>query len=212
MSKPLPASTVEHAISKLGLSPSCILEVGTGLGQFTSILGSCFPSTPLTSIDRNVRFRDRVPPARRLPQCDYRIADLNDLDGQFDLVAFGSLTQPLLQHFNMQSFEELSSTLSSAFNHLKPGGTLLIVHKVLRADTPAQQVYVDGLLNAMKPDRARLLEESSRTSEFLSKLLEIAGVTVVSTTDICIDDEIKVNSETVASTGWVTIFSALRST
>jgi len=188
-------------------SPEEILEIGTGRGSFTKLLSTCFPESGITSIDKNEKFRNRVPDFRRVKNCTYRICDLDCIDFLFDLVALGSEKQTLWQHFNWFTENQFMEILIKIKKNMRPEGKILIVTKKMKWKTDEQKLYCDSLLKHADPKARNMIEKTLEIDKYVSGQLKKVGFSKINNIEVCITDRIETDKQIYASTGFLSVLT-----
>ncbi|PKP04608.1 MAG: hypothetical protein CVU11_04325 [Bacteroidetes bacterium HGW-Bacteroidetes-6] len=101
------------ALTKYNISS--ILEVGCGVGTFTSLIGKLFPAANVTGVDiseKNVDLATKRLSNKRFDFKYFDFSDVVDLNKKFDLVIFADV----LEHIPVERYTQLFDNLSSHSN------------------------------------------------------------------------------------------------
>ncbi len=94
---------------------SSILEVGCGIGTFTSLIGKLFPAATVTGVDiseKNVELAKKRLTNKRFDFKYFDFSDVVELNNKYDLVIFADV----LEHIPVERYSQLFNNLSSHCN------------------------------------------------------------------------------------------------
>ncbi|MFH1709967.1 MAG: methyltransferase domain-containing protein, partial [bacterium] len=110
------AKELMESISALGISPSDILDIGTGTGGVAFLLGAKFKNSNIAGCDIAPGMIKKAIHNNRYKNVTFEVADAENLpfaDGRFDLVASST---------TLQWIDDLAQAFSHAKRVLKRGG------------------------------------------------------------------------------------------